>query len=197
MSVRSDRPSANECGARYCIWKMLGPDCPWMEAVKRGTRSFALMVSTVMLTPDCLPQSAACCLKNGSAVGMKWFHCSSVTSAPEMLAAAVVFDAAVGCGAVVAAPAGGVVGLAAGAEVGAAAGADVGAGWVALGPQAAASNRTLPLIARVRNSRRVVILSPYLPQRCGGENTSLPKHTLAKSHAPGPAAAALAAVASA
>ena len=115
-----------------------------------------------------------------------------------MLAAAVVFDAAVGCGAVVAAPAaGGVVGLAAGAEVAAAAGADVAAGWVALGPQAAASNRTLPLIARVRNSRRVVILSPYLPQRCGGENTSLPKHTLAKSHAPGPAAAALAAVASA
>src|SRR5438105_6352847 len=116
-----------------------------------------------------------------------------------MLAAAVVFDAAVGWGAVVAAPAaGGVVGLAAGAGVAAAAGADVAAGWLALGPQAAASNRTLPLIARVRNSRRVVILSPYLPQRCGGENTSLPKHTLlAKSHAPGPAAAALAAVASA
>src|ERR671933_2880791 len=115
-----------------------------------------------------------------------------------MLAAAVVLDAAVGCGAVVAAPpAAAVVGLAAGAEVGAAAGADVGAGWVALGPQAAASNRTLPLNARVRNSRRVVILSPYLPQRCGGENTSLPKDTLAKPHALGSAAAALSTVASA
>src|SRR5437868_15490379 len=85
-----------------------------MAAVKRGVKSLALMVSTVMLTPDCLPQSAACCLKNGSAVGMKWFHCSSVTSAREMLAAVVVFDAAVGCGAVGAALApGGVVGVAA------------------------------------------------------------------------------------
>jgi hypothetical protein len=68
---------------------------------------------------------------------MKWFHCRSVTVAPEMLAAAVVFGAAVGWGAVVAAPAGAevaaapagaVVGCAAGGLVGAAAGGEVGAG---------------------------------------------------------------------
>src|SRR5438132_7453284 len=134
------------------------------------------MVSTVMLTPVCLPQSAACCLKNGSAVGMKWFHCRSVTSAPEIFAGAVVFAAAVGCGAVVAAPAGAAVGLAAGAEVGAAAGAVVDVGCVALGPQAAASITTLPPSARVRNSRRVVIFSPSShPQHTCGEDTSQPE----------------------
>src|ERR671937_757601 len=129
---------------------------------------------------------------------MKWFHCSKDTSAPEMLAAAVVLAAAVGWGAEVAAPAaGGVVGLAAGAEVGAAAGAVVGAGWLALGPQAAVSNRTLPLNALVRNSRRVVILSPYLPQRCWWREYQLAQAYSAKSHAPLPAAAAVAAVAGA
>src|ERR1700737_1872012 len=100
-----------------------------MAAVKRAVRSLALIVSTVVLTPVCLPQSSACCLKNGSAVGMKWFHCTSETVAPEMLAAAGVGLAAA-AGAVVGAAAGAVVGAAAaGAVVGlaAAAGAVVGA----------------------------------------------------------------------
>src|SRR4051812_17532209 len=97
------------------------------------------MVSTVMLTPVCLPQSAACCLKNGSAVGMKWFHCNSETFAPDRLAGAWAagFAATVAAGAVVAAgAAAAVVGLAAGASVGLAAGGAAGAvvgaaGWLA------------------------------------------------------------------
>src|SRR5579859_3217177 len=99
-----------------------------IDAVKRAVRSLALIVSTVMLTPVCLPQSSACCLKKGSAVGMKWFHCSSETVAPEIATGAVVGLAAA-AGAVVGAAAGAVVGFAAaaGAVVGAAAGAVVGA----------------------------------------------------------------------
>src|SRR5436309_3810642 len=100
------------------------------------------MVSTVMLTPVCLPQASACCLKNGSAVGMKWFHCRSDTVAPDILAGACAagFAASVGlaaaAGAVVAAAgavvaaAGPVVGFAAGASVGLAAGGAVAAGWL-------------------------------------------------------------------
>src|SRR5919199_5305815 len=101
-----------------------------MAAVKRGTRSLPLIVSTVMLTFACLPHSSACCLKKGSAVGMKWFHCKSDTVAPSRLAGAVVLAAAVGwpaaacvgwaAGACVAwPPVGAVVGLGAGALVGA------------------------------------------------------------------------------
>src|ERR1700730_8098371 len=130
MSDRSYRPSAYACGGRYCIWKIVGPDCPWMASVKRAVRSLALIVSTVMLTPVCLPQSSACCLKNGSAVGMKWFHCTSETVAPGMLAAAVVGLAAAAV-AVVAAAAGAVVGpAAAGAAVGLAAVVGAAAGPV-------------------------------------------------------------------
>src|SRR5579859_4089203 len=97
-----------------------------MDAVNRAVKSLALIVSTVMLTPVCLPQSSACCLKKGSAVGIKWFHCNSETVAPEMAAAAVVGFAAA-AGAAVGAAAAAVVGAAAGAVVGApAAGAVVG-----------------------------------------------------------------------
>src|SRR5207302_4960741 len=118
-----------------------------------------------MFTPVCLPQSSACCLKNGSAVGMKWFHCRSETVAPEMLAGAAVLVAGVGWGAAAGwvgwPTAGGVVGFAAaaGAEVGAAAAgavvAGAAAGAVAAGLQAAASKTTPLLSACLRNSRRL------------------------------------------
>src|SRR5215472_17518678 len=97
------------------------------------------MVSTEMLAPVCLPQSSACCLKKGSAVGMKWFHCSIATVAPEMLAGACAAGGAAAA----------LVGLAAGAAVGCAAGAEVGAGWLAACPHAAASSTTPPARARL------------------------------------------------
>src|SRR5438105_7555389 len=148
-----------------------------------------------MLTPVCLPQSAACCLKNGSAVGMKWFHCNNETFAPEIFDAAAVVGlaaaAVVGAGAVVAAPAAGaVVGAAAGAVVGLAAGAAVGAAvCVLLGPQAATSKTTLLLKPRTRKSRRVVTVSPFPIRSLRG------KHTLGSPHATGSPAATVTAMA--
>src|SRR5438876_945441 len=133
---------------------MVGPDWPWIAAVKRAVRSLALIVSMVTLTPVCLAQSSPCCLKNGSAVGMKWFHCSSETVAPEMLAGAAVGlagAAAVGC----APAAGAVVGLAAGGVVGAA-----GGGCDALGPHAEASRTALLPSAPFKNSRRFFMTPP-------------------------------------